>query len=441
MGTGPDSPTLSGRSDIRSEIVGGSVHHRGVNVRPYRAVLAIPGFFRLTVVALLARVPITSAGVVLTLHVVLTLGHGYGAAGLVGAASTIGSAIGAPFLGRLVDRHGLRRTLLLATLAEAVFWGVAPWLPYPALLVAAFAGGVLALPVFTVVRQALAALVPEEQRRTAYSVDSMSVEVSFMIGPVLGVLAATQVSTTAAMLGLGTCMVASGVALYVLNPPMRSDAAAGAARPPVRSWLRPTLVSVLAATVACTIVLAGTDVAIVAALRSTGEVSLTGLVFALWGVASVIGGFIYGALHRGISGLTLAVALGVCTMPIGLFGSTWWVLCVALLPAGMLCAPTLASLADAVSRLAPETVRGLVMGLHGSALTVGLAVGAPLSGAVVDASSSAWAFAVVGGAGALLAIGALLVQRRWPAPSPAQAVQPPVAQPASSSAATASAIS
>ncbi|HEY3261577.1 MAG TPA: MFS transporter [Pseudonocardiaceae bacterium] len=426
-----------------------------MNVRPYRAVLAIPGVTRLTVVALLARIPVTSAGVVLTLHVVLTLGHGYAAAGLVGTASTIGAAFGAPLLGRLVDRHGLRRVLVLATVAEALFWGVAPWLPYPALLVAAFAGGVLALPVFTVVRQALAALVPAEQRRTAYSVDSMSVEVSFMIGPVLGVLAATQVSTTAAMLGIGIYLLASGASLYLLNPPMRGEATDGTARLAVRSWLRPALVSVLVATAACTIVLAGTDVAIVAALRSTGAVSLTGLVFALWGLASVIGGFIYGALHRGINGLVLAVALGVCTIPVGLFGSAWWVLCVALLPAGMLCAPTLAALADTVSRLAPETVRGLVMGLHSSALTVGLAVGAPLSGAVVDASSYPWAFAATGGAGALLALGALLVQRRAepaapmappeaePAvPSGPEPAEPPFrAQPVASSAATASAIS
>ena len=432
-----------------------------MTLRPYRAVLAIPGVTRLTVVALLARIPITSAGVVLTLHVVLTLGRGYGAAGLVGAASTIGTAVGAPFLGRIVDRHGLRRMLVLATLAEGAFWGVAPWLPYPALLVAAFVGGVLALPVFTVARQALAALVPEEQRRTAYSVDSMSVEVSFMIGPVLGVLVATQVSTTAAMLGLGGLIVAAGVALYVLNPPVRSDEAAAGARPPVRSWLRPALAAVLIATMACTLVLAGMDVAIVAALQSTGQVSWTGLVLAAWGVASLIGGFVYGALHRGFSPIVLTIALGLLTVPVGVFGNTWWVLCLALLPAGALCAPTLAALADVVSRLAPETVRGLVMGLHGSALTLGLAAGAPLAGTVVDAAAPAWAFAVTGGVGALIAFGALVVQRRWPErptarEHPALEEHPaaqeqlaaqdrpagqPAANPAASSAATASAIS
>jgi predicted MFS family arabinose efflux permease len=416
-------------------IVGGLGDHRGMTLAPYHAVLAIPGVAQLTVVALLARMPIISAGVVLTLHVVLTLGGGYGAAGLVGAAATIGTAVGAPFLGRLVDRHGLRWMLVLVTVAEGAFWAVAPWLPYPALLVTAFVGGVLALPVFTVVRQSLAALVPQARRRTAYSMDAMSVEVSFMIGPVLGVLLATQVSTRAAMLALGATIVASGVALYVLDPPVTSGKATGAPRPPVRSWLRPALISVLIATVAGTLVLAGTDVAIVAALQSSGQVSWTGLVLAAWGLASLVGGFIYGAMHRSVSPLVLAAALGVCTVSVGFFGSTWWVLCLAIAPAGLLCAPTLASLADAVSRLAPETVRGLVMGLHGSALTVGLTIGAPLTGAMVDKTTPAWGFAAAGAAGALLTLGALVVRRGRPKRSAGKA------QPLASSAATVSAIS
>jgi MFS family permease len=346
---------------------------------------------------------------VLTLQVVLGLRQGYAAAGLVAGAATVGTAVGAPILGRIVDRRGLRPMLVITILAEAVFWALAPWMPYPALLVAAAVGGLLALPVFTVVRQSLAALVPEAQRRTAYSLDSMSVEVSFMIGPVLGVLVATQVSTTAAMLAVGGLIVPAGVALYLLNPPVRGDpgAAGGAAALPWRDWLGARLVAVLLATSACALVLSGTEVAIVAALQGSGQVSWTGLVIALWCLASLVGGFIYGAMRRGLSELLLAVLIGVCTIPIGLFGYGWWVLSLAIIPAGMLCAPTLAALADAVSRLAPESVRGLVMGVHGSALTVGLAAGAPLSGAVVDASAPVWAFAVVGASGALLGAVAL----------------------------------
>jgi predicted MFS family arabinose efflux permease len=44
------------------------------------------------------------------------------------------------------------------------------------------------------------------------------------------------------------------------------------------------------------------------------------------------------------------------------------------------------------------------MGLHGSALTAGSALGAPIAGAVIDASGPAWGFAATGLLGALVAL-------------------------------------
>ena len=100
-------------------------------VRALPEVLRLPGVRALILVGLLARIPSVSAGVTLTLHVVLDLDRGYAAAGLVGAAATIGAALGAPLLGRLVDRRGLRPVLVLTTIAEALFWCTAGALPYP----------------------------------------------------------------------------------------------------------------------------------------------------------------------------------------------------------------------------------------------------------------------------------------------------------------------
>lgn len=79
-----------------------------MTLEPYRRVLALPGVRSLLLVSLLARLPVTAVVVTLTLHVVLDLERGYGAAGLVGAAITAGAALGAPVLGRFVDRYGLR---------------------------------------------------------------------------------------------------------------------------------------------------------------------------------------------------------------------------------------------------------------------------------------------------------------------------------------------
>ncbi|MEV0820120.1 MFS transporter [Nonomuraea rubra] len=87
------------------------------------------------------------------------MGLEYGPAGLVSMASTIGMAIGSPLAGRFVDRHGLRPVLTVTTVAQAAFWASAWALPFPVLLVAAAVAGLLALPVFSVTRQCLAAMV------------------------------------------------------------------------------------------------------------------------------------------------------------------------------------------------------------------------------------------------------------------------------------------
>ncbi|MEV4754630.1 MFS transporter [Micromonospora sp. NPDC049559] len=385
-----------------------------MDLKPYWRALSVPGLRSLLAVSILARIPLTATGVTLTLYVVLALDHGYAAAGLVGTATTVGNALGSPLLGRLIDRRGLRPVLLLATATEAVFWSTAQALPYPALLGAAFLGGLLALPVFSTVRQSIAAIVPEDRRRQAYALDSMSVELSFMIGPALAVLLATTVSPRVTMLAVGVGVVLAGVAFILLNPPIRADdEPAGPARPiPRRDWLTSRLVGILAIGSASTLVLGGTDVSVVAVLREAGEVDWTGAVMAMWAVYSLVGGFAYGAVARPPSVRWLLTLLSLGTMLVGLGGGHWWLLALVLLPAGALCAPTLAATADAVSRLVPAGVRGEAMGLHGSAITVGLALGAPLAGAVIDASAPAYGFVAIGLVGALVALATLLGERR-----------------------------
>lgn len=386
-----------------------------MTLTPYRLALALPGVRSLLLVTLVARIPATAAAVTLTLHVVQELGRGYAAAGLVGAVITIGVAFGAPVLGRLTDRHGLRPVLLVTTVAEGAFWAGAHALPYPALLGAALLGGLLQLPIFSVARQSIAALVPPEHRRPAFALDSMAVELSFMLGPALAVLLVTSVSSRAAMIAIGAGTVAAGLALLVLNPPIRAsheEQSGPVVKVPRRAWLTPRMFCILAITSATTVVLGGTDVAVIAAMRAADQVEWTGAVVALWCTYSLVGGFAYGAVRRPLSPLVLLALLAVFTIPVGLGGGEWWLLGLALLGAGSVCAPTLASTADAMSRLAPPSVRGEATGLHGSALTIGLAVGAPLAGAVIDASAPVWGFVATGGLGLVIVLACLPVELR-----------------------------
>lgn len=393
---------------------------------PYGRVLALPGVRRLTLLGVLARLPHTTMALVLTLHVTQVLGLGYATAGLVVAALTVGMALGAPWRGRAVDRLGLRRALVPSVVAELVLWSLMPWLALPWLFVAVAAAGALGLPVFTVVRLALSVMVPQRQRRTAFALDSVAVEVSFMLGPALGVLVAVHLSTAVALVAIGVFEALAGVALMAANPPTRSPAspreaaragcvgtgtssqplkpeaqarAAGRRTVPVSA----PLIAVLGATAGATIVLAGTDVSIVAALRSAQHVALIGPVVAVWAFASLLGGLVYGLLPRSVPPLVLLLLLGVLTAPVGL-ATTPLTLSFAVVAAGFVCAPVITATAEAVTALVPESVRGEAMGWHGSALTSGVAIGAPLAGLGIDRAGPPAGFAAVGATGALLAV-------------------------------------
>jgi MFS family permease len=380
-------------------------------MRLYREVLSLPGVRTLLVLTFFARLPSTAAGMILTLHVAVSMGRGYGAAGTVGATATIGIALGAPVMGRVIDRYGLRRMLVITTIGEATFWVVARYLPYPFLLVCAFFGGILVLPAMSIGRQAMAALVPVDLRRTGYSMDTVSTEVSFMVGPAAAVLVATQFSTETAMLALGFGVVVVGTLLYVVNPAVRSEAEKAAAAVPRSSWLTAPLLGVLLVGAGAVFILGGTEVAIVAHLQASGDLPWTGLVVAVWSAGSAVGGLVYGAMRRSVSQVGLMACLGVLTLPIGLAGD-WWMLMLLLVPAAALCAPTVASTAEEVARLAPPAVRGVATGLQSSAFTLGQAAGAPAVGFVVDHGSPAWGFAVAGVGGLVVAAVAGLLSRR-----------------------------
>jgi MFS family permease len=393
----------------------GPVDVDDTGLKAYRAVLTIPGVGALTAVSFLARLPASAAAITLTLHVVLTLDQGYAAAGVVGAAATVGMAIGAPLLGRLVDRRGLRTMLTLTLSAQAVFWAVAPLLPYPALLVGALAGGVLGVPVYSITRQSLAVLVPADRRRPAFALDSMSVEVSYIVGPAVGALLALQVSSTAAMWTVGAGWLVAGGALMLLNPPTRIEETAGEASPPppVRQWLDLRLIGALLATTAAVLVVFGTELSMIAGLQLGGNAGWIPLVNTVWCLASLIGGFVYGAAKRSRSLPLLVGCLGAAALPVALAGS-WWSYALLLLPLGLLIAPSMAASAETVSTLTPEHVRGLVTGLHGSAITIGAAVATPLAGLLVDIASPAVAVLTVGSAGLGAAIIVGLLARLAP---------------------------
>lgn len=340
---------------------------------------------RVVLLGLVIRIPLWASSVVLTLHVVTHLHRSYGAAGALSAVATIALAVSAPWRGRRLDRVGLRGAVAPSLVVLAVCWSVAPFVSYWPLLVLSAGAGLFVVPTFSIVRQALMHAVPEQQRKVALSIDAVALEISFMIGPALGVLLATYTSTPWALFATEFATVLGGLLLWAANPDLRAEDAASSAAHRVRTWMSPAFVGVLVASVAATIVLTATDVGVVAALRHMHHQSWIGWELAVWGFGSAVGGLLYGAMHRSVPMYLLLGMLSATTLPVVLAREPAS-LAVLLFVAGLCCAPTVTATVDAVSRVVPERVRGEALGWHGAAFTVGGAVGAPLAGVAIDAT-------------------------------------------------------
>jgi MFS family permease len=386
---------------------------RGVNLAPFKHVLALPRVRPLMLLMLLARIPPTAAGVTVTLHVVTTLHQGYAAAGTVGFATMVGIGLGSPLMGKLIDSRGLRVTLALSLL-EGVFWVTAPLMNYYVLLVLAFANGLVAVPMMSIGRQALTALVPEPQRRPAFSLDSISVELSFMVGPAAGVLIATRFSTGTALVAIGVALLVASAVLFAVNPPLvHEDEVVDGPQPRLTQWLRGPVIAALIIPFGATMTLSGMEIASIASMQRAGEQGWLGLIFVVMCAASALGGLVYGSLKRAPSGVVLLAVMALLELPVGLGDGNVALLAIALVPMNFACAPTIAASTELISKYAPASARGLALGLQGSAFTFGVAAGQPLAGVAVDHSGPPLGFVVAGLAGLTIAgLGWVLSRQR-----------------------------
>ena len=264
------------------------------------------------------------------------------------------------------------------------------------------------------------------KRTAALSADAMMTELGFMVGPVIGVLGASYFGTAWAMLLIQWLGIAAAVVLWLFNPMITegeptvpSDAVPSDAVPKRRfglpSWVNPGVTLLLAGTFTASLILIAEDLGTVAAMRDFDRTALLGIVMAIWALGSLLGALVYGALNSHPSTAVMLVLLGATTV---LTAFAWDPISftVLLLLSGFFCAPTLTAALEAITSSVPSTVRGEVMGWHGSAITLGSAVGAPTAGFAIDLIGWQGGFLLGGGLGLLIAAAIWLTTRRMSKP-------------------------
>ena len=163
----------------------------------------------------------------------------------------------------------------------------------------------------------------------------------------------------------------------------------------------------IAVFVLCGLSVGAVEVAVPAALDATGHRELTGVMLGLWGVGSMIAGLAIGRLGAAVDPpRRLAVALaawGLAHAAVGVSGEPA-VLGLLLLVAGASIAPTFVSANGMLDDLAPAGTITEAFTWTSTGISMGIAAGAAIAGAVVDTASPAVAMAALGAGGVLAAL-------------------------------------
>ena len=380
--------------------------------------LAHPGALAFSLTGLVARLPISMAGLGIVLLVEGATGS-YGLAGSVSAAYMVANAVLAIAQGRLLDRWGQGPVLAVAgsvfgVATTVLVWSVqADWPRVASYVAAAVAGGSLPQ-----IGSAVRARWPQvldrpAQVQTAYALEAVFDEVVFILGPILVTVLATLVHP---VLGLAVAAVAGSwgswafAAQRATAPPAHPHRRGGDRRVPLpwRTLAPLTVVS------ACLGVLFGAaEVTTVAFADELGSPAWAGALLALWALGSLVSGVVTGALTWRRSVTTRlqvgAAAMALAMAPLWLVGSLP-LMGLVLLVGGAI-APTLVATMSLVESSTPRARLTEGMALVQTGLVAGVAPGAAASGFVVDHYGANPAYLVSLAAGVLAAVAALSLPR------------------------------
>jgi len=380
-----------------------------------RNLLSTPGVPRVFAASLVARLPAATIELLLVLRV-RELGGSYAAGGIAAGACALGLAAGAPVVGRAVDARGQTRVLAICTATTVVALVALALVPAgaPLAIVVGLAAitGAAHPPLGACMRALWPRLLPDRSaQHAAYALESAALELVFVVGPavVAGVVAARS---PALALGLCALMLAGGSATFAADRASRSWAAALERPRDIAGALASRGLRTLLVVLVCLGTSFGAiEVSVVAFCGQHGAPSAGGLLLAVWGAASMVGGLI--AARRGAGAqpvarlLALLGALAAADVLVAAAPAPA-ALAAAMLVAGAPIAPLFALIYQLAGDVAREGTATEAFTWLSTGIGVGLAGGTTLAGALAQHGGPHAGFAV---AAIAIGLGALVVAR------------------------------
>lgn len=379
----------------------------------FAALLRHPGVARIVASAVVARIPMGMTAILLVLLFSQETGS-FAFAGIAVAANSLAFAAVSPWFGRMADRGRARAVLIIVGILQPISTGMlvlSMLLDWPVAISLACAAltGAAVPPVGAITRERWTFVLPVHLRTSAFTLEAMLSELTYIVGPLLATLALLVAGPAMGLL-VASFFVAIGSVLLAATPAVRQSAGAkGRPKLKERLWSRP-VVAVLGVGAGLGLAFGMLEVAIPAFALDNGGQVYSALLIAVWSSASVIGGLVFmrmrlrATVHAQLSVLVALNAIGFMVLGIA---DTVLFLAVLLAIGGLVMAPAAASEYQVAGIVAPpgrttETFTWLNTGAY-----VGGALGSAFAGFLIEpigyraTMSLSSAFALLGVASAL----------------------------------------
>jgi MFS family permease len=334
----------------------------------------------------------------------------------VSATFVLTYALISPQVSRLVDRYGQRDILPIVTIICTVGFVILIYSAWKqtgnwCLFIGAFLAGFMPS-ISAMVRARWTELYRDHPRlQSAYSLETVLDEVSFIIGPPLSVGLSIILFPQASLI-VAILLLIIGVIILVLQratEPQLDDL--NTHLPNSGSIIQLANIRLLTLLMLSMGVIVGTvDIVSVAFAEAVSQPAAASLVLSAYALGSCISGLWFGALklsmplHRLL--LCGGIATAIATIPLAWINSIAILTCVVFV-AGIFFAPTMIVAMSLVERLVPkhrltEAMTRLLAGLN-----IGVALGAASAGQMLDRYGLEYGFLIALGAGAIVFILAL----------------------------------
>lgn len=379
----------------------------------YLAFLRLPDVKRMVVIAFIGRLPIGMGGLAMLMFLRAELGN-FAIAGTVVGAYFIAMAVSAPVLGRLIDRIGPRTPLIVTGIVQplallGLFIATLEGAGYAAALGFAILAGAFATPITVLTRTLWRhRFEHEDERRLAFAVDSVMIELNFTLGPAL-------VALLLAVAGTGTAFAVTivatviGIVAFAGSPALKywrqDDAAERHLLGPLTEW---RLLLIYVVSFGLTFCFGLLEVGYPAFAIAIALPALGGLLLSINSIGSALGGAAYGGMKFAMPlERQLALGLGLISLPLYAHSLSLQpvVFAVTAFFAGLAIAPTLTALTLLISRIAPAKYATEAFTWSSTFIVSGIGAGMAVGGAMIETLPLVQVFAI--GAAVVLAMALL----------------------------------